>query len=98
MEDAFRLHIKMDNSPFHWECESLHVWDAVFNNVKNGSWCPSCARKQQSERQREKLEDLQDIASQRKGTCHSKAYTHLKDKYDWECNMDIAGRQMDKMC
>ncbi len=76
---------KNAHSPLQWQCESLHVWDAVFNNVKNGSWCPSCARKQQSERQCGKLEDLQDIASQRKGKCHSKAYTHLKDKYDWEC-------------
>jgi hypothetical protein len=25
-----------------WECENGHCWSAVFNSVKQGSWCPEC--------------------------------------------------------
>ena len=27
-----------------WCCDSGHEWEATFNSVKFGSWCPECAR------------------------------------------------------
>lgn len=27
-----------------WQCEKGHVWQARPNNIKNGSWCPICAK------------------------------------------------------
>jgi hypothetical protein len=28
-----------------FECEEGHTWDAIWGNVKRGSWCPDCAAK-----------------------------------------------------
>lgn len=28
-----------------WQCDKGHVWKAVPNNIRNGQWCPSCARR-----------------------------------------------------
>jgi hypothetical protein len=25
-----------------WECSEGHIWDAIPNNIKRGSWCPHC--------------------------------------------------------
>ena len=28
-----------------WRCKEGHEWEAIPTNIKNGSWCPICARK-----------------------------------------------------
>ena len=32
------------NSPLEWQCKEGHVWRARPNNIKQGQWCPNCAR------------------------------------------------------
>ena len=27
-----------------WQCKEGHIWDAPFNSIKSGSWCPVCNR------------------------------------------------------
>ncbi len=28
-----------------WQCEEGHIWEAIPNNIKIGSWCPTCRGK-----------------------------------------------------
>jgi hypothetical protein len=32
------------NAPLEWQCEEGHIWKARANNIKQGQWCPNCAR------------------------------------------------------
>ena len=34
-----------DNVKLTWECASGHQWDAIPNAVRQGCWCPHCARR-----------------------------------------------------
>ena len=34
---------KNANTKLLWECAKGHHWEAMPNNIKRGTWCPSCA-------------------------------------------------------
>ncbi len=68
-----------------WECGNEHVWKASSNRIRNGTWCPRCARKQNGEAKRLTLEEMQDIALQRNGRCLSKQYVSATTKMSWRC-------------
>ena len=29
---------------FLWECKNGHTWEAAFNNIQRGKWCPKCRK------------------------------------------------------
>jgi hypothetical protein len=33
------------NSPLRWRCHDGHVWRAIPNSIKRGSWCQKCSRR-----------------------------------------------------
>ena len=33
------------NTKLKWRCEKGHIWEAIPNLIKRGSWCPECARR-----------------------------------------------------
>ena len=68
-----------------WECAQGHVWTAVPDSVKRGTWCPSCSRIEQGARIEILRSDLQDAAKAHNGICHSTEYTNAHHKLDWEC-------------
>jgi len=35
-----------------WQCDKGHKWSTVSSHIKNGTWCPVCARKKQWETRR----------------------------------------------
>jgi hypothetical protein len=37
------LEYKNNNTMMTWECERGHQWHAIYNNIKNGRWCPYCS-------------------------------------------------------
>jgi len=75
------------NSQIHlfWECAENHQWEAVPNSVKSGSWCPVCARKNQSESRRLTIEEMRIIAKKRGGNCLSEMYVNSQAHLLWEC-------------
>jgi hypothetical protein len=36
-------------TPMEWECKNAHKWNALYDNVKRGTWCPYCPNKSESE-------------------------------------------------
>lgn len=70
-----------------WYCEiHNHYWDASYNRIKKGSWCPVCGKgKSINNRRKYTLKTLQDIAAERGGKCLSEEYFACDTRYSWEC-------------
>lgn len=76
-----------------WECQNKHQWQSSPNDIRNGRWCPVCARinrkseKVPPERKKPKytLEILHDLAKRFGGKCLTTEYKSYKDKIHWEC-------------
>jgi hypothetical protein len=68
-----------------WRCNFGHVWEAAANNVKSGSWCPSCARKTQGPK-RLGLQLCHEAAAAAGGKCLSTEYVNSDTKMSWECD------------
>ena len=63
-----------------WMCEKGHTWEAIPNNVKRGSWCPTCAGRIPLS-----IEEMKIFAQQRGGKCLSKEYKNNRTKLQWQC-------------
>jgi hypothetical protein len=69
------------SSVLKWRCGVGHEWLARPSSVKAGTWCPVCTRNQ-----RLNLEEMQEIAKQRGGSCLSTKYKNGRTTLLWECN------------
>ncbi len=74
-------------TPLRWRCAEGHTWEARPNNVKFGTWCPVCAKKQRGLKKRKyDLKSLQDAAERLGGTCESIEYLGYKVRHLWKCS------------
>jgi len=71
------------HTPLKWRCEKGHTWEADFQIIRQGGWCPSCIKKQQDKEER--LEELKSIAKERGGICLSKEYINTDAKLEFKC-------------
>lgn len=67
---------------FLWRCSEGHEWYASGDNVRRGSWCPTCARKTQTL----DLLELKAMAKEKGGRCLSTEYKNVHQKLEWECS------------
>jgi len=68
------------DTKIEWECEFFHRWEATFDKVKRGTWCPYCAGKHLT------IEDCQESAKNENGKCLSDIYINTATKMEWECS------------
>lgn len=40
--DCLSTHYKNKYQKLNWKCERGHTWEARFNDIKKGTWCPHC--------------------------------------------------------
>ncbi len=64
-----------------WQCKKGHIWKAIPNAVKRGSWCPYCAK-----RIKHTIEDMQKLAEKNSGKCLSDKFFDVSTKLKWQCN------------
>lgn len=69
-----------------WECAEEHQWEATPNDIKQGHWCPVCAKNRKGSTQRLTIDEMKTLAFQRSGKCLSKEYTNTKTNLLWECS------------
>jgi hypothetical protein len=62
-----------------WQCEDGHRWQAIYNKIQQGQWCPDCADTTLT------IQDAQFLASLRGGKCLSLIYKDNKKYLWWEC-------------
>ena len=74
-----------NRSKLVWECREGHVWKAVPNSIRNGTWCPECGIKKRSESQKLDIKDMIDLSERRSGKCLSNNYVNAHTKLLWEC-------------
>jgi hypothetical protein len=69
-----------------WQCARGHRWWATPNQIRTGSWCPTCARERlRGPRLRRSLADMHRLAHARGGRCLSGAYAGDDTKLLWQC-------------
>ena len=83
-----------------WECSLGHIWEANANNVQNGTWCPTCSRKNKIKTRHvlsantiQKNEArllaifsrIRAIAHMHGGECLSPILLSSKEKLNWKC-------------
>jgi len=64
-----------------WECQKGHRWYAVPSSVKRGHWCRRCY----GLKQRNTIENMQELAKSHNGECLSKEYVNNISKLKWRC-------------
>jgi hypothetical protein len=64
-----------------WQCSKGHIWEAIPDSIKHGHWCPYCAGLAKLT-----IEEMQELARQKKGKCLSKVYVNNKTKLKWQCS------------
>src|SRR5205085_11197712 len=63
-----------------WRCSRGHIWDATFDSIKAGSWCPTCYGSDRSN-----LEEMQRLAKWNGGRCLSRVYIDDETSVLWKC-------------
>lgn len=78
------LEFKNKENKMEWECVKGHRWFAKWNHVKDGSWCPFCAKVA-----RVSFNDAIMLASNNNGklTSSPEAFINNRSKLNWECNL-----------
>jgi hypothetical protein len=62
-----------------WQCSHGHKWEATFDSVRRGSWCPYCAGRKRS------IVDMEALATQHSGKCISRSFKGMSVKLRWQC-------------
>ncbi len=70
-----------------WRCSLGHEWDAVYNSIFRGTWCPECGheRQKQSSNEKKTIEEMQALAASQEGLCVSTEYHNMHTKLQWMC-------------
>lgn len=67
-----------------WQCALGHEWEAATNNIRQGSWCPECAKKVRGPK-RLGIEVCRQAAYAKGGECLSAEYVNTDTKLRWRC-------------
>lgn len=68
-----------------WKCADGHQWWASPAQITQGSWCPFCARRLNNERAKLTIDEMAEIAKERRGLCLSTCYVGANTKLEWRC-------------
>ena len=69
-----------------WKCRVGHQWVATPASIKQGTWCPTCA-KTSSPSAKKTISDMQSAAGERDGKCLSTTYEGANKKLLWQCEI-----------
>jgi hypothetical protein len=63
-----------------WQCAKGHQWEATYNHIQGGKWCPFCIGRGRT------IKDIQALAVKRGGKCLSKTFLRMNGKLQWACD------------
>lgn len=63
-----------------FQCNKGHIWEAAPYNIRSGYWCHECGGQKKIT-----IDEMREIAKNRKGKCLSKVYVNMKTKLKWKC-------------
>jgi len=68
-----------NHSKLRWQCKKGHEWEASWQKISQGTWCPYCAGKHNT------IESMHELAAKRNGKCLSEKYINAKTYLKWQC-------------
>jgi len=69
-----------------WKCEKGHRWEATFDGIQAGHWCPECGKENCRTRLRKYTRaDMVRLARDHDGEFLSEEFTDTRRKYRWRC-------------
>lgn len=68
-------------SNLRWQCKNGHTWNAQWQPVKLGSWCPSCVGVA-----KHNIDMCREFALNKGGQCLSDEYVNADLKLQWQCD------------
>jgi len=92
---------KNSKEKLEWECAEGHRWMAKFNLIRQGTWCPFCAK---LKKLRLPIGDLEKITEGKGFNQISGIYKRKMGKLEWECdkghrwNANIESIKQSKYC
>jgi len=73
-------HIKLK-----WQCSCGNIWNATYNAIQRGDWCPKCGIIKRSKAKHIGIEAYQIAAENKGGRCLSTSIASCFDKIELEC-------------
>lgn len=74
-----------NHTKLRWQCEKGHVWEAIPNSIRMGSWCSVCGKINRGIARRLTIGEMQELAESREGKCLSIKYVNNFTKLKWQC-------------
>jgi hypothetical protein len=68
-----------------WECQFKHTWQASYNQIQSGNWCPVCFKDNRNKSKKLPLAVYQQAANNKGGECLSTTINSCYDKLLWKC-------------
>ncbi|MDE2425699.1 MAG: hypothetical protein KGO96_07315 [Elusimicrobia bacterium] len=68
------------NTKMLWKCKNNHKWEAIYNDIKCGHWCPFCYGNV-----KKSIDDCHKLAVLRGGWFLSDKYINSQTRYKWKC-------------
>lgn len=79
--ECLSLNYKNAYSKLKWKCGKCnYTWEAKYNDIQQGCWCPKCAKNIKLT-----IVDAYLEAKKNNGTCKSEVYKNARSKLQWEC-------------
>jgi len=72
-------------SKLKWQCKNGHVWYATYSNVRKGTWCRICSKKEAAYKRRDSIEYYKNYAIAKGGLCLSNTYENQTTKIKFQC-------------
>ncbi len=72
-------------SKLKWQCKEGHIWEAIPDSIKRGSWCRKCSYQLRANQQKLTIEEMHKLAEEREGKCLSEKYNNVHHKLIWQC-------------
>ncbi len=66
-------------------CSKGHKWKVTPASIMKGSWCRGCLNAKKAAAMRLTIEEMQTLASRKKGQCLSQDYLNNHNKLKWQC-------------
>ena len=68
-----------------FECKNNHIWNAAPRNITAGHWCAKCRNRENQKHRLIGIEEMQSLASLKRGKCLSTTYINSASKLTWQC-------------
>jgi len=76
---------KNNHSKMLWKCSCGNIWEASYNCIQRGTWCPPCSIIRRANKKRLGIDVYQKAAKKKGGKCLSKEVSSCFDEIEFEC-------------